>query len=140
MKLLSSIRRFISRIIDHIIRKEIIQGKEERHKDDNVKRIRLILKTTATPRSNQPVRVVKVDDIYDVHLFMLRLCEPKYIHYRTVGSLLRCNVRLPNNQGTLILREKKAEDPNKTIAVLKVNIPLMAPKIEKVIFRINQNS
>jgi len=82
---------------------------------------------------------MKVDNISDVLRFMLRLCKSGMADYRRIGGHMRCDMNLPKNAGTLSLREKDIEGNGRTLAILRLDIPLMNPQVERVIFRLRQH-
>lgn len=103
-------------------------------KGDTTRRIRLILSQLEPVRNKPLARSVKVRNLSDVLRFMLKICDVRLMDCKMTGGRLRCRVRLPDNGGMLLLTEKELDDRHITVAVLKIDIPLMEPRINEVKF------
>lgn len=137
------IRKFFSTIAKQIrtlaeYKKSEI-GEEILIKNDQSRRMCLVLSQLKQVRMKPQVRLLKVENIFDVHRFMLRFCDVENIDCKMICGCMRCVVRLPENAGTLSLTEKKANNSCKILAILNIDVPLMNPQVEEVVFKLKQH-
>ena len=139
--MLGRIKHFVNQIILWLWGKwkHVRKGKispDDVLKEHTVRQIGLVF-SLLKPMAGRPcARVFKVDHSSDVLRFMLLVCNVDLLDYKIVGGLLRSSVILPNGAGELCLQEKKADKNHQTLAVLKVNVPLLTPPVEEVLFKI----
>lgn len=105
-------------------------------KNDQSRRMCLVLSQLKLVRMKPQVRLLKVENIFDVLRFMLRLCDVEKIDCKMIGGCMRCVVRLPKNAGTLSLTEKKTDNSCRILAILNIDVPLMNPQVEEVVFKL----
>lgn len=108
-------------------------------KNDQSRRMCLVLSQLELLRMKPQVRLLKVENIFDVLRFMLRLCDVEHVDCKMIGGCMLCVVRLPENAGILSLTEKKADNSCRILAILNIDVPLMNPQVEKVIFKLKQH-
>lgn len=137
------VRKFFSTIANQIRtlteHKKSEIGEEVLIKNDQPRRMCLVLSQLELVRMKPQVRLLKVENIFDVLRFMLRLCDVEHVDCKMIGGCMRCVVRLPENAGTLSLTEKKADNSCRILAILNIDVPLMNPQVEEVVFKLKQH-
>lgn len=137
------VRKFFSTIANQIRtlteRKKSEIGEEVLIKNDQSRRMCLVLSQLELVRMKPQVRLLKVENIFDVLRFMLRLCDVENVDCKMIRGCMRCVVRLPENAGTLSLTEKKADNSCRILAILNIDVPLMNPQVEEVVFKLKQH-
>lgn len=137
------VRKFFSTIANQIRtlteHKKSEIGEKVLIKNDQSRRMCLVLSQLELVRMKPQVRLLKVDNIFDVLRFMLRLCDVEHVDCKMIGGCMRCIVRLPENAGTLSLTEKKADNSCRILAILNIDVPLMNPQVEEVVFKLKQH-
>lgn len=135
-KFFSTIAKQIRTLTEH---KKSEVGGDVLIKTDQSRRICLVLSQLELVRMKPQVRLLKVENIFDVLRFMLRLCDVENMDCKMIGGCMRCVVRLPENAGTLSLTEKKADNSCRILAILNIDVPLMNPHVEEVVFKLKQH-
>lgn len=67
-----------------------------------------------------------------IFIFFLHLLDLRLLVYRQTGGHLYCSVIFPDGSGSLLFTDKVNCRNKAVIAVLKVDVPVLAPQISEV--------
>ena len=82
------------------------------------------------------IRIVYVNNFTEAFLFFLRLCDQRLLDYRQTGDHVDCTAAFPNGEGTLAFTDKVNCRNKAVIAVLKIQITGLQPRLSEIRFEI----
>lgn len=82
------------------------------------------------------IRIVYVNNFVESFLFFLRLCDQRLLTYRQTGGHLDCTATFPDGNGSLTFTDRATCRNKAVIAVLKVEISGLQPKLSEIRFEI----
>lgn len=117
------------------------EGKPESGSDNCVKQAQYFLfkegKPIGKPFGRHPeIRIVYVNNFVESFLFFLRLCDQRLLTYRQTGGHLDCTAAFPDGNGSLTFTDRATCRNKSVIAVLKVEISGLHPRLSEIRFEI----
>lgn len=85
---------------------------------------------------NPEIRVVPVDSFVGAFVFFLRLCDQRLLTYQLTGDHFQSSIVFPDGNGKLSFTDKVKCRNKAVIAVLKVEVTTLEPKICEIRFEI----
>lgn len=82
------------------------------------------------------IRIVYVNNFVEAFLFFLRLCDQRLLDYRQTGGHLDCTATFPDGNGHLVFTDRATCRSKAVIAVLKVEITGLQPRLSEIRFEI----
>lgn len=82
------------------------------------------------------IRIVYVNNFVESFLFFLRLCDQRLLTYRQAGGHLDCTAAFPEGNGSLTFTDRNTCHNKEVIAVLKVEISGLRPRLSEIRFEI----
>ena len=82
------------------------------------------------------IRIVYVNNFVESFLLFLRLCDQRLLTYRQTGGHLDCTAAFPDGNGSLTFTDRVACRNKAVIAVLKVEISGLQPRLSEIRFEI----
>lgn len=82
------------------------------------------------------IRIVYVNNFVESFLFFLRLCDQRLLTYRQAGGHLDCTATFPDGSGRLIFTDRTTCRNKAVIAVLKLEINGLYPRLSEIRFEI----
>lgn len=85
-------------------------------------------------RRNRQIRRVYIMEFNDAYLFLLKLCNPRYIKYCHGGGHVRYVTEFPDNVGRLELTDRKRRTDKRVLAEMSVEIDAIKEEVNRIIF------
>lgn len=85
---------------------------------------------------NPDIRIVYIDSFVGAFIYFLHLCDQRLLTYQQVDNHLYCKAVFPDGSGELLFTDKVRCHNKAVIAVLKVRVPVLKPKISEIRFEV----
>lgn len=139
--------KFIERLAEKVRlpfkkeKREVVPETVHQDSDNCVKQAQCFLfkggKPIGKPFGRHPeIRIVYVNNFVESFLFFLRLCDQRLLTYRQTGGHLDCTAAFPGGREFLTFTDRVTCRNKAVIAVLKVEICGLQPRLSEIRFEI----